>query len=85
MSLLDAKSNVTQNIAKAQKEIERLDAEESSPSTPKETVAATIETAVESVAAAVETVKESAAAAVTEVTAKVAELTTSEENKENVA
>lgn len=73
-----------QNIAKAQKEIERLDAEESGSNTPKETVTAAVESAKETVASAVETVKETVTNAVTEVTDKVAELTTSEENKENV-
>lgn len=73
-------ANKRQNIAKAKKEIERLDAEESGSATPTKAV----EAAKEAVASAVETVKETVNAAVTEVTDKVAELTTSEENKENV-
>lgn len=77
----DQKAQTERNIAKAKKEIEKLDAEDSSPATPAtagsdkdKTVAEKAEGAV---AAAAETVKE----AVEAVTEKVAELTTSEETK----
>jgi chromosome segregation ATPase len=78
----DQKAQTERNIAKAKKELERLDAEESGASTPKEKAngaAKTVtETVTETVAAAAETIKDTVA----EVAEKVKEVTVGETKEE---
>ncbi len=86
----DQKAQTEKNIAKAKKEIERLDAEESGSATPtsdnetKGAVAAAVESASEVATDATKTATETVKSVVETVTEKVADLTTTDANKENL-